>query len=116
MHDIRVDKDKLLEVLSFNRGEHRAIFEAATLAYREAAIAALDRRIQELRDGKPVTMTFGLVVPEDHTDDYDRVIGMLEMSLDNEVDLPEHEYTQFVDDDWSWKRQWQASTASYVAQ
>ena len=111
----KMDTSELLATLEVNRDTHRGIFIKAQEKYREAVIAALDDRLQKARDGKPFTLQFGLLTPEDHTDDYDRVIAMVKAHQDHTIDLDEQTFAQLVLDDWGWKRQWQTTTASYVA-
>jgi hypothetical protein len=43
-----------------------------------------------------------LVQPRDHTSDYDRVIMMLEMSVDDTIVLDANEFDQYVRDVWAW--------------
>lgn len=44
-----------------------------------------------------------ILAPEDHTDEYDKAIGMLEMSVDDTVLITHDEYRQYVLDEWFWK-------------
>lgn len=115
MFTIRVKKNALLEKIRENRAEHRAIFEKAVEGYKDFVIANLDRRIERLRQGKAIEETLYFAVPQDHTDDYDRVIGMLEMSLDEELELEESLYRMYVDNNWAWAQNFATSNASYTA-
>lgn len=51
--------------------------------------------------------------PVNQTRSYDRVIGMLEMALAEEVELSEEDYQQYVMDEWSWREVFLTSNASY---
>ncbi len=51
----------------------------------------------------------------DRTRDYDRVISMLKMDLTDTVELSESDYSQYVLDDWQWKRQFLGSNRAYSA-
>lgn len=114
MFNITVTKPALLEKLRANRDEHRAVFEAAMEGYREYAIAQLDRRIALLREGKTIEENYRVPIPEDHTDDYDRVIGMLEMDTAATVDLDESQYACYVDNDWAWARNFAVTNSGYT--
>lgn len=103
MKQVKMSKTALQAVVKKNREEHRELFEEAHEAFREKAIGNLESRIQQIKSGKPVELYLNLVVPEDHTDDYDRVIAMLDYELDDEVTLSAGEFAQYVQDDWGWK-------------
>ena len=51
--------------------------------------------------------------PHDHTDDYDTVIAMLEMCVDEVVEIDMQEFDNYVRDNWQWKANWSASNALY---
>lgn len=114
---VTIGKDDLLAILQHNRDRHRAVFEEAVQRYHEQALAQLNEhiaRISGARD-KPIAVRVVLPVPEDHTEDYDRVIGMLEKHTGNAVDVTEGKYRNYVDDQWNWTNAWVANTAAYVA-
>jgi hypothetical protein len=115
MESIRVNKAELITTMKANRAEHRKIVDEAIEGYREQALALLEKHITQIKDGKVARVYVVLPEIEDHTKDYDRVIGMLEMSLDTEVELDEHDYSQYIMDDWAWKRQFLTSNSSYSA-
>lgn len=111
---VRVDREKLLTVLKANRAAHRDLFEEAMEGYRTQSIKILEEHIQRIKDNKPERVQVSLPLPEDHTSDYDRVIQMVEWSLDEEVWLEDTEFDQFVSDNWNWKPQFLATATSYV--
>jgi hypothetical protein len=113
---VNVDKAELLGVLRVNRGKHRAVFLAALSGYREEAIRVLDEQIKMIEAGKSPAINLRLDRPEDHTKDYDRVIGMLEMDQSDVFRLDSATYSRYVDDDWTWKRQWAKLSSSYADQ
>jgi len=80
MNIVKVGKDELLAKLKENRDKHHKIWREALEGYREAVIAALDQRLQEVREGKKVSHVIRLQQPEDHTTEYDEAITMLEGS------------------------------------
>jgi len=115
MKEISVQVNDLIKVLKKNRDAHRGIFQQAQEGYRTKAIELLDQALQGARQGGQINMGFTLPVPQDHTLDYDRVIRMLEMSIDPTIELNEDDFAQYVMDDWSWKRQFMTSNAMYLA-
>jgi hypothetical protein len=115
MKPINVDKDMLLKVLQENRAKHRTVFEDALTGYSREASKVLQDYLKAIRMGKTPDIHIILDRPEDHTRDYDRVIGMLTMHLGTTFELDETSYKQYVDDDWAWKRQWIDTSNQYAA-
>lgn len=113
MQAIKVDRKELLNKLTENRDTHRALFLEAQAGYRHAVIDILEQRLAEARAGRSFNYHISLAVPSDQTRDYNRVIAMLEMSLGDAVELSEEDFAQYVQDDWSWKRQWLHSNRDY---
>ncbi len=113
MNAIKVSKAALLETLRKNRDKHRQIFLEAQAGYRTAVIAELDNMLAEAKAGKKIRRSVTLTEPMDQTKDYDRAIAMLEMSVEAEVSLEEHDFQQYVLDEWTWKRQWSTSNRLY---
>jgi hypothetical protein len=113
MNAIKVKKSELLDKLKTNRAAHSAQFEKAVVGYRVTVIKVLEQRLEEARKGKLPQMIFNLPLPVDQTKAYDRAIGMLELSVDDHIDLEEHDYQQYVLDEWGWSAATTATNASY---
>ncbi len=109
-----VKKSELMASIKTNRENHRELFLEAQKIYREMVIVELDKMLAEARSGKTIRKQVQLIEPKDHTKDYDRVIKMLEMSVDDEIEITQSEFAQFVLDDWSWKEQFLSVSNSYV--
>lgn len=113
--EAELDKDKLLAVLRANRDKHHDVFERAVVKFREQAIQKLDGIIEQLRQGKTPNLYVGLPVPEEHTDDYDRNIHMLEMHIGGTIMISEEAFLRLVEDDWGWRDAFASNTASYIS-
>lgn len=113
MEKMKFDKTKLLEVLRENRASHRKIFLEACEGYLKKAIELLEAKLASARKGERISMQFSLQQPIDQTKEYDRAIRMLEMSTDAVVELEEHDFQQYVMDDWAWKDQFLTSNSAY---
>jgi len=110
-----MDKERLRERVQANRDQHRAIFESAVEGYRGAVMKWFGAQMDRLRDGKDdFQVSFTGTRPQDHTEDYDRVLDMLDMSEDDTITLSEDEFAQYVRDDWGWKRNFMAMSATYA--
>ena len=115
MQETKVLKPELLKILEENRSKHRRVFEAALDGYQKEALRQLEMKVQALKAGKYPKIYLNLPMPEDHTRDYDRIIRMVTMHQEDTVVLDEQQFAQYVEDDWSWKRQWASTSNVYAA-
>jgi len=104
MHSVKVNKHDLLVTLEINRDKHRDLFLKAQEGYRQRVIEELDEMLQLARDGKELRVTIEMQAPQDHTEDYDRVIAMLKLSVDETVTIDSVSFEQYVLDKWAWSR------------
>lgn len=115
MQEVTVKKDALLEVLKKNRAEHRAIFDEAIEGYLAKVITRLEEMVDLAKRNKKIDTSIGLVQPEDHTDEYDLAIGMLEMSISDDIVLSAQEFNQYVRNQWGWQGRFLATNSIYSA-
>jgi hypothetical protein len=115
MKEVTVDVATLLDVIRENRDHHREQFETAIEAWRRTVTRHLENAVNAARARQEYRTMFALPQPEDHTDDYDDVIGMLEMHTEPTVILTTREYRQYVTDDWDWKEHFTRTAATYTA-
>lgn len=111
---ITVDKDALLGILKENRGKHGAAFQKAWDGYTMVVRGELEGLLAAVRDNKPIPRLLNNVPPDDHTNDYDDVIDMLQMAIGNTIDLTQPQFRQYVKDDWGWKQNWETSNTAYI--
>ena len=64
-------------------------------------------------EGKAYNIAFHLTRPEDHTDEYDSVIELLEASLDDEFELTYGQFNNYVLDKWGWQEHFLAMSSHY---
>jgi hypothetical protein len=114
MHQVKVKRVDLLEKVRANRAAHRELFLKAQEGYRKVVVALLDEMLAEARNGGPVRTRVRVQAPEDHTEEYDRVISMLEMSVDDEVTLQATDFDRYVRDKWAWSALANLKNASYA--
>lgn len=114
MRTVTVNKEDFLTRVRENRDNHRAVFEEALEGYRKRLMLELEHRVCDVKRGRVINQYIGLPEPEDHTDDYDRILTMVEMSIDGTVDLSENEFAMYVMDQWDWKQSFTESTYRYV--
>lgn len=110
---ITVKKQDLLKALNGNLEVHAREFRDALTGYHKAVTDELAKMLADAREGKEYRKVVNLSEPEDHTKDYERVIRMLEMSVQDEVRITEQEFSQYVLDEWGWKGRFIATSIAY---
>ena len=110
---VTVTKVELLDAIRKNREQHKESYEAAATGYRDAAIVALGKALKEAKAGGPIVRALGIVEPTEHIKDYDRIIRMLEMSTADSISITEHQFSQYVLDEWNWKAAFVGTTSLY---
>lgn len=100
MDDVTVSKESLLKILKENKEKHVQIFndaiEGARVQYRQL----LEKELGKLERGRAVTASVNIPLPTNHEEQYDEVIEMLNMSVDEEITLRRHEFQQYIQDKW----------------
>lgn len=114
MKEVKVRKSELREIVQVNRDGHRTIFEKALEVYKERMVEHLEKMIDDVHKGRKIEHFIRMPEPEDHTDDYDRVLKMIDMSVDDEMVIGSSEFAQYVMDDWNWKESFANNTGSYL--
>jgi len=113
MERLKVKTSDLIKVLKANRKKHIIEYKEAVRQYRLRAVEALKRELDKAINGKSFTTNISMTRPTSHEKDYDLIIKMLEMSVEEITILDHHEFNQFVMDEWSWKPNFRASTTYY---
>jgi len=113
MQKVKIKTSELLKVVEQNRNEHREIFEEALIGYQKEVLRQLEMRIADAKKGKRINTRFQIVEPVDQTHEYDRVIRMLKMTVDDVTEITQTEFAQYVMDDWGWKNNFITSNSNY---
>lgn len=113
MNAVKVNRTQLLTTLEGNRDKHKAEYEEAIAGYKQAAAQALREQADKVAEDHTVRTAVSLPKPEDHTEDYDDAIEMLSWSTEDEVEIEQHDFRNFVLDKWHWKEQFAATTQAY---
>ena len=114
MNHTRMSRELFIDKVTRNMESHRALFEKALKGYRRRLIEELERRLEDVKKGRHIEQSIRLPEPQDHTDDYKRVILMAEYDLSDTVELSEREFSQYVMDQWDWTDAFSASTEAYL--
>ena len=113
---VKVEKQRLIDTITENRAEHRSQFLEAQQVYRERVIEELDRRLHEVRDGKPISLGFRLPEPVDYTQEYDQALAALDWEVEDHVHLGQDEFNRLVLNHWEWAGMFAANTQAYLAE
>lgn len=114
MKSINVKREELLDALRANRQKHATEAQEAKAGYLIQVEKGLRKALRDLKSGK-ITTTLNLHAPIDNTADYDRAIKMMEMSVDENIELNEQEFRQYVQDEWSWRAAAALLNSTYAA-
>lgn len=114
MKEVKIDRDLLQKIIQTNREQHKGQFEKAFAGYRVACIKALEENLAAFKGNKLQRIAIYEQPPEEHTKDYDRVLKMIAMSVDDHITLTAQEFGQYVLDDWNWKESWTVSNSKYM--
>lgn len=115
MKTTNIPKAKLLEVLLKNREQHMRDYLEAIKGYRDEITGWCRKQLATAETGKDIELHCCLQQPQDHTHEYDTIISMVEMGTDETIELDQHEFQKFVEDEWDWKETFKAVTSFYNA-
>lgn len=116
MHSVKLDKNQLLEILNQNKQTHVAEYNESVEDYLAAVIKVTSHNHKVAKEKKLENQTKFKTLPpppKSHEVEYNRVIRMLELSVDNEIELDATQFSQYVQDDWSWKQGFAATSSFY---
>lgn len=114
MNAITIDKQRLIETLATNRSLHKHEFETASAGWLKKATEYLQQRVDDALAGRKIDLRFDLPQPLDHTDDYDRVLLMLDFAVGDTFTLTEQEFAWYVQDEWGWKQNFTQTNSRYA--
>lgn len=121
MKSVKVNKQELRSKLTDNLDKHVREYEEASKGYAEAVVEAA-RAVETIaskgadhsRIKAKAMELWQLPEPESHEEDYLRAIEMLEWEVEEEIELTQQEFQQYVQDNWGWKRDFLATTSNYL--
>lgn len=108
-----VAKDTLLEIVRENKKRHEKLHRDALAGWREEMKQMLEKALSTVAADPPHGVYINEEPPMDHTQDYDRVIEMLELTEEDVIDLNGNDFAALVRDDWSWTVVWVQSNRKF---
>ena len=115
---VNVSRVELLEKLKQNLEAHRKEYEEALVEYhtrlQEDLKLALKKvgRVVDIEELK--SFRFSVAFPQNHEKDYEEVIEMLEMSVDEHINLDSESFKAYIKNEWSWASSFNASKMAYA--
>lgn len=116
MNSIKMNRLELLEIVQGNKTKHVAEFTEAVEDYKKLVleIAQGNAKIAKTADLEKFKKLKAIpAAPTSYEDAYKRAIRMLELSVDEVIEVEEDVFNQLVLDEWTWKRAWAMSNATY---
>ncbi len=104
---VKVLKDELLGIMKKNREQHAIDVKELMLSRHNEVKAYFSQMLEKMQSDPEFqpSESINFPVPVDNTASYDRAIKMVEMSIDQEVELTEHQFDKLVMDNWEWKHE-----------
>jgi hypothetical protein len=115
MNTIIIEKEKLLPIVLENRQKHDNIYAAAVSGYWVKAEEILTDKLTKVKKQEKIEDSLGLTYPINYSDDYDRVIRMLELTSENQLTLTTKEFDSYVRNQWGWKHSFLGTNSCYIS-
>lgn len=112
---VNVNRLEMIEAIKAGRALHVAQFTEAHADYQAVLLKEFTRIRDQIAAGNFKDVSFHLIAPQNHTEDYDEVIEMLERSIDDTVTLDRDAFKAYFKNEWSWSRGFAESAAVYKA-
>lgn len=114
MQEVNIEKSVLLPIVISNREKHNQIYNAAVSGYWIKAEEVLNSKITQIQKQEKIDNYLNLSFPENHEEDYNRVIQMVELSSDAILNLSQTEFSQYVRNNWNWRQSFLGTNSNYI--
>lgn len=117
MKQVKVKKEELLDRLLVNRANHKAKVDDAIVGYKKLVREKLEEMLADANKNKVVALyeLASIRMPMDMTEEYDKAIAMLEMSVEDEIIITSQEFSNFVQDNWDWSHTFHTTNSAYYS-
>lgn len=112
---VNVNRIELLEYLRKNREKHILEYQQAVDCYQDAMVNALKKKLKEVRSGKATELSLSLPRPQSYESNYNNVIEMLELSVDENINLDSGAFKAYIKDEWNWSNSFKTLVGSYIS-
>ena len=109
---VKVKKGELIEKVKANKLKHVKDYIQALDDYKDEALIQLKELTNRAKDGD-VRINLTLVTPINNEKEYDKLLLMLEMEIDEEIELSMTEFNEYVHDETHFALQATTSNMMY---
>ena len=110
---IKVKKRELIERINENKEAHIKEFEAAKIAYKAEALRQIEEAREKIEAGE-LGVVLNLVTPVNVAQEYSQKAEMFEWEIEDEVELSQDEFKDYVQDDFQFARNAKMMNMSYL--
>jgi len=111
---ITVKKTELISKIKENKTNHIQEYDKAVIAFKERVTRQLEESRLALESGDYSKVNFRLTVPENKSDEYDKLVKMFEWEIKEEVELSQAEFNEYVLDETPFALQAKISNSAYL--
>jgi len=113
MKNVKIERVKLLGIVTENKQKHITEFAEAVVDYKTAVKKICTYNLSEIDAGRIDKLKEVPDQPTSYETSYSRAIRMLELSADEIIEVDELTFNQLVLDEWQWKHSFTASNSFY---
>jgi len=110
---IKVIKADLIKKINENKETHIKAYAKAEIAYKKEALKQLSELTEKVNNGD-MKVRLNLTTPVDNRNNYDKIIGMFEWDVEDEVELSQQEYNEYILDETEAARHALMSNSAYL--
>ena len=114
LRTVRVQKARLVEQLTTNRDRHQRMVQEAIAGYQAQLISVLSQKLEAAKKKQPVDHALGLVVPADHSAEYDQALAIMDWEQADTVELSLEDFRRYALDEWCWKAEFAGVHSRYI--
>ncbi len=116
---VNVSRINLLSILRVNRDNHAMVYELAKADFYDEKKRVLNQALANLymelpEEAYETSLEVNLKKPIHFLQQYDEMIEMLEMSVDDTIELDSDAFSCYAKDRWVWSSSFLLSNAKYV--
>lgn len=109
---ILVRRADLITAIEKNLAAHTKEVEEATAGYRREVVRALEKEAEVVKAGGDFK-GINLDKPENHIKDYELILRMLRLSIQDTIEITSQQFRWYVMDEWPWKSAFAITSTRY---
>lgn len=112
---VNVNRLDLITALKKGREQHLAAYNEALADYKDRTIEFLKTALANAQAGDLSNVKLTFNPPMLHLSDYDNVIEMMDLSVDETINLDTDAFKAYFKNEWPWTNSFALAAASYKA-